>query len=149
MRDDLISRSELKAEILQALDRADLTDYEPSAVICDIYDRCIDNAPSVVINPFAIVNFDKDELNRIVDERVIEPIKNGELVVKREEGPKGEWVADDYAGIHCSECDYIPLKDVVIKIHADGTKEKGGNWNLTPYCPICGAYMKGDEVEDE
>ena len=141
MNDDLISRSELRARFQEILDRGDM--------FCE-YDiiGMVDNAPAVDIEPFVRVTFDKDELDRIVDERVIEPIKNGELVVKREEGPKGEWVADDYAGIHCSECDYIPLKDVVIKIHADGTKEKGGNWNLTPYCPICGAYMKGEEAEE-
>jgi hypothetical protein len=52
----------------------------------------VNNAPTVSIKPFMVVKFDKDELNRIVDERVIEPIKNGELVVKREEGPKGEWI---------------------------------------------------------
>jgi len=47
MNNDLISRSELKAEIQKALDRAELTDYEPSVVICEVYDRCIDNAPTV------------------------------------------------------------------------------------------------------
>ena len=56
--------------------------------------------------------------------------------------PQGEWVKDDYEGIHCSECFYIPLKDVVIKEHADGTKVKSGNFNLTQYCPNCGAEMQ-------
>jgi hypothetical protein len=50
----------------------------------------IDNAPTVERKPFATVTFDKDELNRIVDERVIKPIKNGELVIK-EERPH-EWI---------------------------------------------------------
>lgn len=60
-----------------------------------------------------------------------------------EEIPQGTWIEDSYAGIHCSECDYFPLKDVVIKIYADGSRVKSGNWNLTPYCPNCGAKMTG------
>lgn len=54
----------------------------------------IDNAPTVDIKPFASFSFDKDELNRIVEERVIEPIKNGELVVKTEERPQGEIIKE-------------------------------------------------------
>lgn len=68
---------------------------------------------------------------------------------KSEERPTGEWVEDNYAGIHCSECDYTPSKDVVIKLYADGSRERRGNYNLTPYCPICGAYMKGKEKKNE
>lgn len=50
----------------------------------------IAEAPTVERKPFATVTFDKDELDRIVDERVIEPIKNGELVIN-EERPH-EWI---------------------------------------------------------
>lgn len=60
---------------------------------------------------------------------------------------QGEWIEDYYAGIHCSECDYTPLKDVVIKINTDGSKVKSGNYNLTPYCPNCGAKMKKGGAE--
>lgn len=66
-----------------------------------------------------------------------------------DERPTGEWIEDSYAGIHCSECDYFPLKDVVIKINTDGSKVKSGNYNLTPYCPICGAHMKGKEANND
>lgn len=57
------------------------------------------------------------------------------------ERPQGEWKKDDYAGIYCSECFYIPLKEEVKTIHADGTEERSGNFNLTPFCPNCGADM--------
>lgn len=49
----------------------------------------IDNAPTVDIEPYFNVTFDKNELERIVRDRVIEPIKNGELVIK-EKIPRGE-----------------------------------------------------------
>ena len=70
-------------------------------------------------------------------------LKRAAIVVRNEIRPQGEWIEDDYAGIHCSKCFYIPLKDVVKTIHADGTEERSGNFNLTPYCPNCGAKMKG------
>jgi len=65
------------------------------------------------------------------------------------ERPRGEWIEDSYAGIHCSECDYFPLKDVVITIYADGSRVKRGNWNLTPYCPNCGVKMGREEDQTE
>lgn len=55
----------------------------------------IDAAPTINIKPFANVTFDKDELEQIVRDRVIEPIKNGELVVK-EERPQGKWIPVKY-----------------------------------------------------
>ena len=53
----------------------------------------VKNAPTVEAEKILVANvtFDKDELNRLIDERVIEPIKNGELVIK-EERPQGEYV---------------------------------------------------------
>ena len=60
-----------------------------------IFQYAIDNAPTVNTKSFANVTFDKEELNRIVEERVIEPIKNGELVIKKER-PRGE----------CKTCKY-------------------------------------------
>lgn len=56
----------------------------------DSFYKCalIDNAPPADIKPFANVIFDKDELSRLVDEKVVKAIKSGELVVKTE----GEWI---------------------------------------------------------
>ena len=44
---DLISREALKAEIEKALDNADLSEYEACICVTSIYDKCIDNAPTV------------------------------------------------------------------------------------------------------
>jgi len=41
----------------------------------------------------ANISFDREQLRKIVEEQVIEPIKNGELVVKAEEKPQGEWIS--------------------------------------------------------
>ncbi len=56
MNNDLISRQSLKNDIERAFDAADLTDYEPSAAICEIYDKCIDEEPT------AAVTFTREEL---------------------------------------------------------------------------------------
>lgn len=48
----------------------------------EVEERCIAN-----------ITFDREQLEEIVDERVIKPIKNGELVVKTEERPKG-WIKE-------------------------------------------------------
>ena len=98
----------------------------------------IANAPTVEREPFATVTFDKDELDRIVDERVIEPIKNGELVIK-EERPQGEWIEytdritlDTY--YECSNC-----KEPWATI-------EGTPWqNMMNFCPNYGADMRGKD----
>lgn len=94
MNDDLISRKALKKE----LDNIKQTEYavkdkQPLFEYVELPDliKVIDNAQPVDEKPFALVSFSKEELNRIVEERVIEPIKNGELVIK-EKRPHGEWI---------------------------------------------------------
>lgn len=75
--------------------------------------RLIDNADTVEPEKILVANvtFDKDELEQIVRDRVIEPIKNGELVVQTEKRPTGEWIygEDDCGqdGWFCSECDFF------------------------------------------
>ena len=75
--------------------------------------RLIDNADTVEPEKILVANvtFDKDELNRLIDERVIEPIKNGELVIKTEKRPEGEWVYGEdecgQDGWFCSECGFF------------------------------------------
>lgn len=77
-----------------------------------------------------------DSLNRIVDERVIEPIKNGELVIK-EERPKCEWLTTGeeqgalgiiYKIRKCSKCGWE--HSLVIPDN---------------YCPNCGAEKRKEE----
>ena len=76
----------------------------------------------------ANVTFDREQLEEIVEERVIKPIKNGELVVKKEERPKGKWIPQtDYDGFtywKCSEC---------------GRKN---DYEITDFCFSCGADMR-------
>lgn len=98
----------------------------------------LDNAPAVDIKPFANVTFDKDELEQIVRDKVIEPIKNGELVlkteeVKTEERPHGEWldIYSSHIAYKCSCCGVqMPITD------------------LFNYCPNCGAYMRKEAEHD-
>ena len=42
---------------------------------------------------------------------------------------RGEWIPDDYAYYHCSECGY----------------EQDEREYVSPYCPKCGAKMGGGE----
>lgn len=93
----------------------------------------IAEAPTVERKPFATVTFDKDELVRIVDERVIEPIKNGELVIK-EKRPTGKWIehydnSDGFTWLTCSRCMFKAYEE---------------DYN---FCPNCGAEM-GKETEE-
>lgn len=95
----------------------------------------IGNAPTVHTKPFANVTFDKDELEQIVRDRVIKPIKNGELVVK-EERPRGEWIdhSEDEGYLECPICGCLT--------NCDGNKEE------LHYCWNCGADMRKETDND-
>ena len=80
---DLISREALKKSIEECK-------------YCGFYGKLIeliDNAPTVEVEPekiaIANVSFDENKLKEIVQTEVIDKIKNGELVLKAEEGPQG------------------------------------------------------------
>lgn len=127
MNNDLISREALK-------------EATKSFVDCDGFNpvwQIIDNAPTVDIKPFAIVKFDKDELKRLVDERVVEPIKNGELVLQTEvlqtdKRPHGEWEEPfESNGKTYHKCTHCHISSELILF---------GN-----FCPNCGADMRGGE----
>ena len=69
-----------------------------------------------------------------------------DLAIKAlEERPQGEWIEDSYVGFRCSECAHVAVEYTVITKFPDGSKVKGGDYNLTPYCPNCGADMRGEE----
>lgn len=115
----LIDADEFKFKLM----RYDDNDLIKVKYVC----QYIDNAPTVNIKPFASFTFDKEQLEQIVEDRVIEPIKNGELVVKTEERPQGTWQLHGMI-YYCSECG-----------HECG--ESGDN-----FCGNCGADMR---VKDE
>lgn len=72
----------------------------------DFGTRCtlIDNAPTVEPEKVLVANvtFDEDKLKEIVHTEVIEKIKSGELVVKTEERPQGEWEGGEIG--YCTNC---------------------------------------------
>lgn len=123
MNNDLISREALKKDIQ--------TEWLTAETKQTFY-KIIDNAPTVDIKPFAIVKFDKDELKRLVDERVIEPIKNGELVLQTDKRPHGEWQEPfESNGKTYHKCTHCHISSELILF---------GN-----FCPNCGADMRGGE----
>lgn len=114
------------------------------------------NAPTVNTKSFANVIFDKDELEQIVKDRVIEPIKNGELVVKGKR-PQGEWIL-----ISERLPDYLEDTLVTIQINNREPKVRSGfyangcfhndngdtwNWNdpeVKAWMPLPEAYKEAE-----
>lgn len=126
MNNDLISR--------EALKKALNTEFKDHLLYLPIaFKDLIDNAPTVDIQPFAIVKFDKDELKRLVDERVIEPIKNGELVLQTDKRPQGEWVVD------------ITTREVVCSCCRQSRRDTRTTHIF--FCNHCGADMRGNNNE--
>ena len=74
----------------------------------------------------ASFSFNREQLEEIVEERVIKPIKNGELVVKKEDNKWGEWIIIE---IRCPNClEYFQTDCYSM----EELKE----------CPCCGAEMR-------
>ena len=121
MNNDLISRSYLKN---LPFERMIHTDFGETAIPIEE----IDNAPSVepTFKPIATVNFDKEQLQEIVDKAKAE-------VLASIERPHGEWVDPQNVGANnwCSVCGEFIL-------HYDG---------ICNYCPNCGADMRKGEEE--
>ena len=89
----LINADALKAEIEKTLDNADLSEYEACICVTSIYDKAIDNAPTVE-------TFTKDDMAGAYNE--------GYACGSREtERPQGEWKLDSL-GAYCSECGTHP-----------------------------------------
>lgn len=129
MNNDLISREALKKAIEKAFDKADLSEYEACVCVCEIYDKEIDNAPTV--EPCK-------DCEDCEDRRQAEYIRHGsswhELQALRKfkeehERPQGEWVAheDMDEWYECNKC------------HCGNTYFD----KLPNFCPNCGAKMKG------
>ena len=98
-------------------------------VVAEELNRVIDNAPTVEppLKPICEIKFDKEQLHEIVQKKVIDKIKSGELVIQ-EERPKGEWITTRTmihdGNPYCSNCD----EETIIRFK---------------FCPNCGAEMGG------
>lgn len=131
MNNDLISREALKKTMLNYIDCEKCThkDTNYCADLCAAYDFLVmlEEAPTVEPEKVVVANvtFDKDELDQIVRDRIIELFKNGELVIK-DERPHGKWL-EDSGNIACSHCHTIWL------------------YRRTDFCPNCGADMRGED----
>ena len=79
-------------------------------------------------------SFDREQLEKIVEERVIKPIKNGELVIK-EESPQGNWGNWIISEIRCPDCLEYFQTDCYSKEELNK-------------CPCCGADMR-KETDNE
>lgn len=93
--------------------------------ICEVI-MTIDNAPTVepTFKPIAEVKFDKEQLQEIVDKAKAEVLASIEITQGEwEEGNHGDYERPDFY-FQCSVC-----------------KEETDD--ETPYCPYCGAKMKG------
>ena len=133
----LIDADKLKKAIMFKEDVA----YETWNELYDSVLEEIDNAPTVEPEKVLVANvtFDKDELEQLIRDRVIEPIKKGELVLQTDKRPQGKWIRKvDRVGFvyHiCSECGAeIELEDC----------------SDNKFCFNCGAEMqKGEEGEQK
>ena len=114
----LIDADELKKAIDKEFEKADLSEYEACSCVCEIYDKCIDNAPTVTPDK-------------------IQALMSDYLVYRCEpERPHGEWIKWNFKTFgalgdweyKCSNCE----------------KVYGGEYN---FCPNCGADMRGGEEE--
>lgn len=109
MNNDLISREYVKLFVCEY----EKFNGKKTEIVKAVPLIAIDNAPTVEPEKVLVANvtFDKDELARLIDERVIEPIKNGELVLQTDERPHGEWVYGEdecgQDGWFCSECGFF------------------------------------------
>jgi hypothetical protein len=93
MNNDLISRSALKVAIEKELDKANLTEYEACICVTSIYDRVIDNAPTVEEKSYEMGYQDgcEDGLQGI--------------------RPQGKWIISYDTYNVCSLCDYKTVMD--------------------------------------
>lgn len=125
MNNDLISREALRKAIDDyAEKRQDVLLWQS-----DI-ENIIDNAPTVEPQKVLVANvtFDQDKLEQIVRDRVIEPIKNGELVLQTDERPHGKWVVDMHTReVVCSNC---------------GQSRRDTRTKHVFFCNHCGADMR-------
>lgn len=144
MNNDLISREALKKQVQELLDLAGKrVDDTPNNSPCyrmyveqenerARFIKLIDNAPTIEPQKVLVANvtFDKEQLEQLVRDRVIEPIKNVELVLQTDERPHGEWQEPfESNGKTYHKCNHCHISSELIL--------------FDNFCPHCGANMKG------
>lgn len=116
------------------IDAEALKEATKGFIDCDGFNpvwQIIDNALTVedpqIMVPVATVTFDNDKLKELTDD-IVERIKSGELVLKREERPTGKWIRTGLYGQTVLECDQCTATDYDCHYHK--------------FCPNCGAKME-------
>lgn len=144
---DLISREALKKAIDKEFEKADLSDYEACSCVCEIYDKCIDNAPTVegeiltkeAYSDLCLRASQARPQGEITEEDIQNAIKAGyengySMAQAKYQRPQGKWIYNSYGNgcgnWHCSECGVIIVM----------CKNSYNN-----FCPNCGAEMVGGE----
>ena len=123
MNNDLISREALKKEIQKELDKADLSEYEACICVTSIYDRVIDNAPTLIW---------------------CSETPDGLPLMDMRERPKGEW--EDSHIYSCGKI--LKGRNDVIEHKCSVCKRWSIKWDGTipdNFCSHCGADMRGEE----
>ena len=111
MNNDLIRREDLmplfveKAQTMK--DRHGVKLGENWLLNYNDIEDVINSAPAVIIKPFANVTFDKEELNKIVEERIIEPIKRRELIISYDWIPVDERLPEGRINPVTNDFEYV------------------------------------------
>lgn len=113
LNNDLISREALKKAVDKEFEKANLSEYEACVCVCEIYDKCIDNAPTVIVDNYAMGY--QDGVRKVLSEKTA-----------------SEWIDTQYHGCYkCSVCG------------KDTEQEYGLTKPiLYDFCPKCGADMR-------
>lgn len=98
-----------------------------------------DRGPS----PYLQLSFDEEKLNEIVQNEIVDKIKNGELVIQESHGvddaPESEWILKEFNN------GFGKFKRWTCKLCGRARAQVP-----VKYCAICGSYMKNYlEVENE
>ena len=111
MDNDLIRREDLmplfikKAQTMK--DRHGVKLGENWLLNYDDIEDVINSVPAVEIKPFANVTFDKEELNKIIEKRIIEPIKKKELVISYDWIPVCERLPEGRINPDTNDFEYV------------------------------------------
>ena len=108
MNGDLISREALKKAIEKAFDKANLSEYEACACVCEIYDKEIDNAPTALF-PLTVQIIDKVTDEDIENIKQLMKAYKPQILNFKTERPQGKFVEMLKDRIEESVCKYCQM----------------------------------------